>query len=230
MAITADFETGTHGNTIATGDTGSATAWNGVTIGAGATVKYDNVSPAHGTLAAKFVHVGSVISYLEWTTAFGTQTDHYGRFYFMLGTAPASFNQALDIVQWLDGTTSSGLARINTSGKLIAVNNDGTATTAGTTTLAISTLYRVEYHVVHSATVGSVQLVLYAGDSASALETITRSATNTLTQSTRMRIGTPLNAMSNFTLYLDDIVAAANAFPGPYAATVQPGRRTRGYG
>src|SRR6266545_5839646 len=92
--LTATFEAGTNGNNILATDPGSASAWDAVTIvnntGRPPTAKYDTTHVGHGSLAAK-IDVGSTdVAYCEWSAAFGTQTDHYGRLYLYLTAYPVS--------------------------------------------------------------------------------------------------------------------------------------------
>src|SRR5438105_325319 len=115
--LTANFEGGTIGATVATGDAGDATAWNQVDIPAGGTLTYDTSQIAHGGRAAKFF-TGTAPSthVLWWTTAFGTRTDHYGRFYFYATANPSSG----PVTIWACLLTGAIKARIylDTAGKL----------------------------------------------------------------------------------------------------------------
>src|SRR5574338_1457281 len=76
---TADFEAGTNGNGVTTGDAGSSTAWDAVNITSG-TITYSNAQAASGSQSCLFSSNTSA-HYLEWSTALGTVTDHYGRMY-----------------------------------------------------------------------------------------------------------------------------------------------------
>lgn len=104
--VSADFETGVNGNNLATGDTGSATAFNAVTTTTTATQKYDNTHVAFGNLGVKFDGgATSGAAYFTWSTALGTVTDHYGRIYLYLTATPSS---QLPIIWGGQSTTRGG--------------------------------------------------------------------------------------------------------------------------
>src|SRR5207253_3145174 len=114
--ITANFETGTSGNTIATSDTGSATAWDGVIDGANTTVAYDT-SHTYGQLSAKINTTASTPAYVAWlSTGFGTQTDHYGRIYVYFTANPSATFQ---LVRWLSAGSQVAALLLNTSGQIV---------------------------------------------------------------------------------------------------------------
>lgn len=223
--ITADFEAGTNTNTIATGDAGSATAWDSVTIGTGATVKYDSGQKAHGSLSAKIVHGGTTTaSFLLWSTAFGTQTDHYGRAYFYWpGGSPAG--TTLLIYNRLSG---SGCWRIqvNTSGKFEICNNSAVVVATSTTSVPAGAAWmRLEYHCVHNNAAGAVTLRIYKTSIDAAIasfdEELSTGAIDTLNSSNEILFGVILN-MASFTLQMDDIAAGGTTWFGPAGVTAAP--------
>src|ERR1700759_1234407 len=91
-AVSADFELGVNGASIATTDSGSATAWDSIVKATSATVTYDNTHVARGNLSGKFATngTGGAGANAIWTTSFGTVTDHYGRFYLWIDTFPSA--------------------------------------------------------------------------------------------------------------------------------------------
>lgn len=218
MAISSTFETGVNGNTIATGDAGSPTAWNVVNVGTGtgAYIRYDNAQK-YETLAAK-IYAGSPSggnNYVGWTTAFGTQTDHYGRMY-LYNTGGWQSDGLMYAM--LTGGISTALI-VRASG-MIEIRDSPNAQ-VGITTVALATnaWNRLEWHIVCSATVGSFQLKTFIGANADGTtpdETIT--ATNLNIQASHDEIRFGILSSDIITLVLDNIVAAATSYPGPYVA------------
>lgn len=212
--LTANFETGVNGATIATSDTGSSTAFDAVSVGTGATAAYDNTI-GMGSLCSKFVTTGtSSASYIEWSTAWGTQTDHYSRL-FMYPTGTTSFT----FLQFVNTGVSAARLRYKTSTGQIEVL-DNTAAVVGTTTtsLKLNAWNRIECRVVHSATVGSVEVKVFTNPAATTPdETLTLTGLNTAANSTSVRIGFPIAASNLPATYFDDIIVGASSYPGPVA-------------
>src|SRR3990172_6382388 len=174
--VSADFELGADGSPILTTDSGSATAWDVRDVPSGS-INYDNAQVAHGTLAAEFA-CGAGTGRLEWTTALGTMTDHYGRIYlFMAGNPAANFRGPM---RFMNGASEGMCAWINSSGQFFA--RDALGSTVGTMTNAIATgsWVRFEWHVVHSATVGVIEFKLFnSSESTTPTETMTLTSQNT---------------------------------------------------
>jgi hypothetical protein len=210
MSITASFETGTNGNNIATTDTGNATAWDTVSIGASGTAKYDNTHVNSGSLAAKIQTAGAAVT-LQWTGAFGTQTDHYGRVYFYFTAAPTS---NIQLIRVQSGSTAQAFVTYLSSGKLRST--DVAAATATTTnSVALNQQVRVEYRVFHNASTGIIELKLFnTATSTTPTETLTFSSANTGASSDRIRFGNVATTTEG-PFWMDNIVAAATSYPGP---------------
>lgn len=225
MSITADFEAGTNGNTIATTDAGSATAWNAVNIPTGGSVKYDSAIKAHGSLSGKIICSSTPSAgYFTWSGAtWGPQTDHYGRAYvYWPGGNPASV-QLLVFFK----NAGSGCCRIqvNTSGKFELADDAATVQATSTATVPGSAgWFRIEWHVTHSNSVGQITLRIYKtsmdAPSGSYDEQVQTTANlDILNQSDSMLIGQILNQATT-TLQFDDIVGAATTWPGPAGGAV----------
>jgi hypothetical protein len=214
---TATFESGTNGNTIATGDTAAATAWDGVTIAGSGSVTYTNSVTAVGTLAGKVSTTSSGHSYLEWSTALGTVTNQYGRMYIRSNVV----NSLWVIMSVWNGSTLGSYIYIDGTGH-IKMEQDITGGAIGfTNAISANTWYRLEYHIIHSTTVGDTEMKLFSSlESSTPLETVTNSGNrNTLVQATKIRMGVGCGvvAYANRDLYLDNVVAGAASYPGPSA-------------
>jgi hypothetical protein len=75
--LTNNFEGGSNGSTITTGNSGGASgnAWDTITIGTSAVDVYDNSQAAHGSLSCKLSTAATSVSvYNAWTTSMGTLT------------------------------------------------------------------------------------------------------------------------------------------------------------
>jgi len=208
--LTAGFETGVSGNNVLVADAGNATPWDAETISGGA-ITYDN---AHvhgaGSLAGQFAHTASA-TYLSWTTALGAVTDHYGRVYLYATGNPASATRG-PFAFYNSGALTSRW-EINTNGTLAA--RDTVAATNGSVAISLNQWVRIEWHVVHSATVGIVEVKLFnSPESSTASDTITRSSANTGTQANEIQVGQQSGGPT-YTYWLDGIVANAGSYPGP---------------
>ncbi len=211
---TQTFEAGTNGNTITTGaDSLAATSWNAVTLGSG-TETYSSSSPAVGTLSGKISTTTASGTYLEWSTAVGTLTNHYGRFYLKTSVVNATRVYASF---YRTGTLAAYIFTDATGHLGIDASSGGTATCASA--LTANTWYRVEYHIVHSATVGQVSISYYASlESTSATDSATTSANvNTLQDCNTYRfgIGCGVTTYASTDVYLDAMVAGAASAVGP---------------
>lgn len=209
--LSADFEQGTNGNTIATSDAGSLSAWNAVTVGTGATVAYDNTH-ADGALAAKIATGGTASNaYLEWSLS--TVTNHYGAIELYMTANPSA---TVVPIRCLSGTSGAASLRIRTDGKLELVDQIGNVFGPTTNAISLNTLIRIEFHFIHSTTVGQMELRLFNDPtSATPTETFTTAANkNTLASIDKIRFGIANSAgVSNIgPLWLDNIVANGTSY------------------
>ena len=217
--VSANFETGTNGNTVSTGDTGSATAWEGVTIGASAALIYDTAH-VYNTLAAKVsTGASSVSCYAEWTTAAGTLTDHYGRIYLYWTANPTVDCRVVNAFDSSD-VGAWGIVIGQAGGSFpgqVRLLKVGSATVATTTaTISLNQWIRIEWHTVNSATVGTLELKLYnTPDSTTATETISGSALNNGANTKRWRFGMATAGANTGPFWMDNIITGATSYPGP---------------
>lgn len=207
---TAGFETGTNGATIATTDVGNGTPWSAVGIAAApGAATYDN-SVAHTRVLCALLTGGpSGNTELTWSTPFGTQTDHYGRFYMWIASNPAASKTAL---YHRNSSTFAVGIRITSAGKLTIY--DG-STDRATTTNAVTTSawVRVEYHAVHDTVNGSMELKLFnSPESTTPTETISASTFNSRASATDAKLVGPTGSYS---IRFDDVIVGASAYPGP---------------
>lgn len=217
--VTAGFEGGTNGNNVLAADPGDATAWDSVT-GAGPTtnLKYDNTHVLNGTLSC-LVAGSASDRYAEWSTALGTVTDHYGRIYLYMTANPGNVSPII----WVgSGATQVARMLVNSSGSVRFDSADTNNVLVTTAAVSLNQWIRIEWHIVHSATVGQLELKLFNTASASVpTETDTSPANlNTGASANDIRFGIPEAGFSFSALWMDAIVAGATSYPGPIVEPV----------
>ncbi len=217
---TNNYEGGVQGNTIATSDAGSGSAWDVVTLPAGTgSLTYDNTH-VYNLLAGKyFCGTTSTTAHTQWSTAtLGAITDAYGRFYVYMGAFPFNVNNQCGFFN--TGTTRCRLV-INTTGKLTVVDAAGVTQATSTNAIALNQWNRVEFHVTFSATVGFMEIKLFQNaDSTTPTETLTSAATLNFggASANEFRIGYGSNQTSR-TQWIDNVVWGATSYPGPAATS-----------
>lgn len=212
-ALKSTLETGTSGVDIATSDAASPDQFDVASKGTGATLAYDNAHAAHGSRAAKIATGGSSVqSYLGWTSQFGITAEHYGRVYLYLAAAPAN---AFYVVEVLSGGSHAFGIQVNTDGSISGIDGTGVFNTTGA--LPLNQWVRLEWHVIHSATVGQSEIKTFeTADSTTPDGTMTSSANrNTRAFADEIRFGITQAAANIGPLWLDDLAAAALLYPGP---------------
>jgi len=230
----AGFELGVNGATIGTtvveadGD-----RFNQATVPGDGTMIYDAARAALGSQSAKIATVTAGTPAFGWnenSPVLGTLTDHYGRAYLYL-TGNPSVNLAWLACQ-LTGASCSRII-VTTTGKLQI--NDSANTLAGgpgAVSLTPNQWVRVEWHFVHSTTVGMGEVKLFnTPGSATPDETITTPANKNMNSSANRVIVGIINSAANIGPYwLDQIVAGIQgAYPGP-APLGRPSRTLLGVG
>lgn len=211
--LTATFEAGVHGNNVTTGaGEASATKWDSIF---GTAPTYDNTRVAHGGLSCRLPSNTQCV--LQWDFS---STGHYGRFYCWLPGTP-TFQHSI-MLAYNGGTPILGLS-VNDNAKMVISDSVG-ATLASTASVPTGQWIRMEYHVVHSATVGQIEAKLFNSmDSSSPTEVLTSPATwNTAAAATAIRFGNQNGTYASGVASVDDIVANATDYPGPIPTTFMP--------
>jgi hypothetical protein len=203
VLLTENYERGTNGNAIlvstASYDSNSGTA------------TFDSTRAAHGSLSGKYVtSVGS--SFSTYIGSAGTLTTTYFRGYFHLnGATPAASIYVFNAL-----STATGAARfgITTGLKVIAQESTSTTQTTSSASVNSNAWFRLEAKVIHSLTVGQLEVKLFnTMDSSTATETNTSgSALNTLASADHFRFG--LTVSSTFTIWLDDAGLSDSGYLG----------------
>ena len=223
--LTNSFEGGTNGTGLSTGNTGgtSGNAFDAVnTTGSGSGIAFSNAEAMHGTLSAKLTYAASTSSnvYASWTTSMGAQSQVWFRFYIYI-TAHPSVNLRI----WQSDISAATLCSalfLTTSGTL-AFNASGSTAFTTTAAIPLNTWYRLEGYCTGSTSTGQVSLSMYAGDSTTAVETDTSSATqNTGGTQNSYRYGSfaSITETSAFSYYIDDVGLSSTGYLGPSPTTL----------
>lgn len=224
--LTADFEAGVNASNIQTTDAGSASAWQVVSRSGSSTIIYDNTHAAHGALATKINNGTGSSCWLEWNTNLNSPTEHFGRVNLWLPSIPTAAPPTL--IQCLGPASAVAFfVRLNnTTGTVTVFYNTG-SDTVFSTALPTGQWIRLEYHCIHSATVGQFEAKVFNSvDSTTPSQTFSSTANkNTLASCSNLRFGQVAAADSGYSLWMDDIVAGATSYPGPVTVasdTAQP--------
>lgn len=218
MAITADFETGVNGNTISTGDPGSATAFEVVSIGASSVAAYDNTHAAFGSLSGHLTSAGNNVL-IGWTTSFGNNLDHYGRMYLWLNGFPTGYINLINVYETVGAVRA--IVRLQSDGTFIFIDSPINVSGASSVPCATGQWIRVEWHIVHNPTTGLIETKLFnTAASTTPSETFTWSNRDTGSAVDRLFFGTIFDSGNTHNIWLDNIIGAATQYPGPVAADV----------
>lgn len=218
--LTADFEGGTNGATIATADAGSQNAWDVVATTTGATRTYTTAQAAHGTKSASFA-TGTTVgaSSVKWSTSL-TASAAAGPFFCVAYLFLPSFTKQPVPVSFMSGSTTNRVGlRITLSGT-IAVLVAGVSTIQETSVSVIpaSTWVRVELKAVGDASVGSYEMRYFAtADSPVPSEVLNNGGATVGTGGTidSVSFGITQGIASVPTFEMDDIGASDAGFFGP---------------
>jgi hypothetical protein len=192
------------------------TAFTSVTPGTGA-ITYDSAAAAHGSLGLTVAAAASSSCYVDWQAVAGSSnTGGFAvRFYLTIPTLPTANAQPLINLRTGGGGTSLMNLQLGTTGTgshLFVTNDANAGATLGTTTGALSaaTLYRVELRGTNpTATTGTLNLDVYAGDSTTPISGLSLALTgvnyNTTSAFGTCRFGRPGNIGSAFTCRIDDL-------------------------
>lgn len=216
------FETVTPSLTdVSTGNSGGSgsTAFDLIFKDATAVFRSNNAHPAGGSMGAELSAGISEAVYGEWSTAFGTKTQVFGRAYVWFDALPTS---TVRLFQALDGATNVFGVQIGTAGKVALIHYPGgVQTTLATMTTVIGTaqLVRIEWNCICSATTGTLEAKLFnSPGSTTPTETLTPSpgTLDTKTQMTKYRFGRAVSASAaTGTWYMDALGVDDTAYIGP---------------
>jgi hypothetical protein len=229
LTLLNNAESQSSGTTVTTGNSSGtdANAFTAVSIGTNMTATFDSTHPAHGTNAFKFdaTTATTAADYVEWdSTVIGTLTQIKGAIYFY--STVIAPNSTCRMIQWFSGSTlRCGLGLTSGTGNVQWRTGDSAVGT-GSSALSSNTLYRFEFDITFSATVGSLFGRVFAGDSTTQIGAdVTAPANQNLgADFNKFRVGitTANGHNAAWTLWVDSININDTAMPGPGPYTLGP--------
>lgn len=179
----------TNGATIAQlSGTGSGDQFRVVSAGTSCTITADTASAMHGPLGVLFTKGGTNAASLVEIRDAGGSTQISGSYYLRMTSLPGNNGNILGSQIRSVTDAQMGRFQINTTGFIGIYNSAGTAIATGTVAMSTGVYYRVEYEALTLAGTGTWSMRYYAGDSTTALDSISGSVTTT-EQSDRVRFG-----------------------------------------
>jgi len=209
--LSANFELGADGDPVLDTDPGDATAWD--VVNTNATIEYDNTH-ALGDLSGHFLTTGAAgTAHLQWTTAFGTQTEYFGRCCMYRAANPGS---ALKHVSHLrsGGTGFTWYVAINASGKIEVWDQVGSVIATSTASIPLGQWFRVEWHINNST--GLIEVLFYDDATSSTLTETVISTTGAFIGADTNGVDFGIQALSQ-EVWMDSLVDNAASYPGPVA-------------
>ena len=223
--LTNSFEGGPASVAISTANSGgtSGDAFDGVTTAGGTTATYSTAHPTRGSTGAAFGIPASAgqaayVAYSTSLTAVATAAALYARRYIFLTASPPI---AYGIVRGLSGASQRWRVALNTSRKIEARAADNSVIGTSTTTLALSTPYRIEVSATGSTT-GSIEVRIYAGEDTTPTETMGPYTPVNLggpVAEIRFGVTAAVGAATAMIDYCDDIGASTVTWLGPATPT-----------
>jgi len=217
-ALSNSFEGVTpSGTTVTTGNSGGASgnAFDGVTIGTGATVASDSAHAAHGSLGCQIATgATSAQAFCGWTTSMGTQAQTWFRMYLYLTANPAA---SIVVFRAVSGGSQAGGMRITTAGKIAMINGAGTNIVTTVTAIPLNAWFRAEGFIIGSATAGQLEAKLFlTPDAAAADETVTSTAAqNTTGSMDTYEFGVGTSTANAGPFWEDDLGLSNTGYMGP---------------
>lgn len=217
----ANFETGTLAATIATTDTGDATAWDSVAIGGGCTIKYDDTHVVVDAQSAKQTSSGfDSNGGLIWSTALGGPlTDYYWRVYVYMEDLPSGTGDHY-VIEAHSGGNWCWMLEITSGGAIRIRDTSFNPVSTFTATFPTDQWVRFEGHTVHTGgSNGDVEVKLFLTATSTSPDE-TKSVTNQVIRSNVDTVNFSLRSLST-TEWLDGIIFGATDWVGPVQAEPQ---------
>ena len=218
LPLSNNAEGGTAGANVTAGNSGGLSG-NAFDVVRGTNVPtFSAAQPAHGALGYLLVQSAApALTSLDWDTSLGgNQTNVFGRYSVYVPALPAATQYASFVIFDLGGTGTCAVIAIADTGKLLLF--DAVGQTNGATNVNIGSQFRVECHLICSATDGVVEVKLWNTlDSAGVPDdVITWTGRNTRASFSAVRHGFDgATLTSGFQMGLDDIYLTTAGYAGP---------------
>jgi hypothetical protein len=209
---------GISGSAVTTGNSGGASGnpFDGVAIGAGNTVNFDNTQVIHGPLSYTFACGATPgLAELQWSTSMGTQAEVWFRMYLYLTANPAATIRLFAANQVT--TACANLVVLTTGHFQARAGAAGTPILGSTNAIPLNAWFRVEGFFIGDAAVGQVQYSVYdTPDSTVATETQTSAANlNTTGTMDHYTFGISTNTANVVQFWMDSLGVSSAGFIGP---------------
>lgn len=208
-----NFNGGTDGATITTGNSGGASGDAFQSISA--TPVFTNVQWHSGGMAMRIVDAAGT-THCAHSGLGSITTNVYFRTYMYMDAFPGT--NAVAILMQTGAAANCAWININTTGKVNARNAANTSINTSTASVNLSSWFRLEWRVKASVTVGEIEWRLYnSPDSETITETINAAATQVLGANIDLvRWGETANVPGTpFTVYFDDVAVSTTDWIGP---------------
>jgi len=216
-------EGGTDETTMSAANSGGASGdpFDSISFATGCTIKYDAEKSAHGKMSYR-VNTDATVPNLTvawWQASVGSLTEHYGRIYFMPSRnfgADAAFEEIIEV------DTAAGAVGVqlgfDASNHLVIRDSTLATKATGSVACSVGQWNRLEWHVIHSTTVGVVETRMCVGDNWDGFspdESLSATGLNTLASGGQFYFGVVYTAAVNQVIWFDDYVAGAAGWVGP---------------
>lgn len=226
MAVLAtnSFEGGSDEVDISAANSGGAsgTAFTTVVKDASNNVKYDTARAAHGTVSCRINVATANRAAVDYDNpVIGTVTELWGRLYYY-NTAIPSVGIRLASIHNSAGTRQASI-EVPSNGKL-RVADSASVSDDTVANIPLNQWIRIEFHVLHSATVGQIEAKLYTLDNTSPITdgTVSSPATrNTGTNSEEAVFGNSNFNAQTLEFWIDDLQINTDGWPGPYGSAIE---------
>jgi len=164
VLVSNSFEGIPNGTTVTVANSGGAsgTAFNSInSLSSGQTLIADSARAAHGSRSLQIASGSTAASaHVTWSTAVGTQTTIYARFYLYMTAHPPD---TTTMFRALLGTATGAALNMDTSGAMRMQNASGSSTVVGTlpSPHPLNQWVRYEIRVVAGTTNGVIELRRY---------------------------------------------------------------------
>jgi methionine-rich copper-binding protein CopC len=166
-------EGGTNGTALTTGNSGGASgnAFTAVTGGTNVWT-FSNARSVRGSMSLKCTPLASTPAAVQWQPS--SLTEHYGRMYFYISGYAVG---AEPLVKAFSGSfVNAWRVELSAGGRLTVRDANSTAIHTASSNVSTGVWYRVEWHVISSASVGQVESRLYVGDQTNTIDSYLSSA------------------------------------------------------
>jgi len=211
-----------NGATVTTGGTGSGDTFAVVSAGASCTITASTGSAYHGSMGYLFTKGGTnAASLVELRDTSGV-TAFAAHVYLRMTALPGDDGNQLGIQLRSTADATMGRAQISTAGFIKMYNASGALAT-GSVVLSTGVWYRLEFQVsALNGAAGVFSMQVYAGDSTTALDSISASSVTTSGTCDRLRFGNMSSTGVQGTFSMDDMEAnwGSSTALGPSVSSV----------